>query len=130
MEEHLGLETWSLINNQIIKDIEKIKKKALLMQQFQLTITPFQPVGDCLTFAFYGDKQMGFALNYWDKLFESFPGGREVKQKNNYLDYNFTVKVSVKTTSEPLTHQCLYLKQNGLLLPRFQTITAVRQKHP
>lgn len=26
MEEHLGLGMWNLINNQLIKDIEKIKK--------------------------------------------------------------------------------------------------------
>lgn len=52
------------------------------MQQIQLNIIPFKPVVDNQTFAFYGEKQKGFAPIYWDKLFESFPEGREAKHKN------------------------------------------------
>ena len=57
------------------------------MQQIQLNIIPFKPVVDNLTFAFYGEKQKGFAPIYWDKLFESFPEGREAKHKNYYSDF-------------------------------------------
>lgn len=51
------------------------------MQQIQLNIIPVKPVVDNQTFAFYGEKQKGFAPIYWDKLFESFPEGREAKHK-------------------------------------------------
>jgi hypothetical protein len=54
---------WSLINNHLIKDIEKIKK-ALLMQQIQLNIIPFKPLVDNQTFAFYGEKLNDFAFSY------------------------------------------------------------------
>lgn len=57
------------------------------MQQIQLNIIPFKPVVDNQTFAFYGEKQKGFAPIYWDKLFESFPEGREAKHKNYYSDF-------------------------------------------
>ena len=57
------------------------------MQQIQLNIIPFKPVVDNLSFAFYGEKQKGFAPIYWDKLFESFPEGREAKHKNYYSDF-------------------------------------------
>lgn len=39
------------------------------MQQIQLNIIPFKPVVDNLTFAFYGEKQKGFATIYLNKLF-------------------------------------------------------------
>lgn len=39
------------------------------MQQIQLNSRAFKPVVDNLTFAFYGEKQKGFAPIYWDKLF-------------------------------------------------------------
>lgn len=51
------------------------------MQQIQLNIIPFKPVVDNQTFAFYGEKLKGFAPIYWDKLFESFPEGRESKEE-------------------------------------------------
>lgn len=51
------------------------------MQEIQLNIIPFKPVVDNQTFAFYGEKQKGFAPIYWDKLFESFPVGRESKEE-------------------------------------------------
>jgi hypothetical protein len=57
------------------------------MQQIQLNIIPFKPVVNNQTFAFYGEKQKGFAPIYWDKLFESFPEGREAKHKNYYSDF-------------------------------------------
>lgn len=57
------------------------------MQQIQLNIIPFKTVVDNQTFAFYGEKQKGFAPIYWDKLFESFPEGREAKHKNYYSDF-------------------------------------------
>ena len=64
------------------------------MQQIQLNIIPFKPVVDNQTFAFYGEKQKGFAPIYWDKLFESFPEGREAKHKNYYSDYLPTRHIS------------------------------------
>jgi len=39
------------------------------MQQIQLNSRAFKPVADNLSFAFYGEKQKGFAPIFWDKLF-------------------------------------------------------------
>ena len=36
------------------------------MQQIQLNIIPFKSVVNNQTFAFYGEKQKGFAPIYWD----------------------------------------------------------------
>jgi len=58
------------------------------MQQTQLNITPFKPVIDNLSFAFYGEKQNGFASIYWVKLLESFPENRDAKFKNYYHDFS------------------------------------------
>ncbi len=57
------------------------------MQQIQLNIIPFTPVVDRLTFAFYGEKHKGFAPIKWDKLFDTFPEGREPRHKNYYSDF-------------------------------------------
>ncbi|MBZ5857581.1 hypothetical protein [Flavihumibacter profundi] len=57
------------------------------MQQIQLNIIPFKPLVDNQTFAFYDEKQKGFAPIYWDKLFESLPEGSEAKYKNYYNDF-------------------------------------------
>lgn len=56
------------------------------MQQIQLNIIQIKPVVDSLSFVFYGEKQIDFAPIFWDKLFESFPEGREAKFKNYYGD--------------------------------------------
>lgn len=55
------------------------------MQQIQLNIILFKPVVDNKTFAFYGEKQKGFAPIYWDKLFESFSEGLLAKGKISRL---------------------------------------------
>lgn len=57
------------------------------MQQIQLNIIPFKPVSVKLTFAFYGEKQKGFAPIYWDKLLDEFPEGRDATLKNYYTDF-------------------------------------------
>lgn len=57
------------------------------MQTIQLNIIPFTPVADKLTFAFYGEKQKGFAPIYWEKIMETFPEDREAKHKNYYTDF-------------------------------------------
>lgn len=57
------------------------------MQQIQLNSRAFKPVVDNHTFAFYGEKQKGFAPIYWDKLFKSFPEGREAKHESYYSDF-------------------------------------------
>ncbi len=57
------------------------------MQQIQLNIISFKPLVDKLSFAFYDEKQKGFAPIYWDKLLDTFPEGREARFKNYYSDF-------------------------------------------
>ncbi len=59
------------------------------MQQIQLNIIPFKPVFEKLTFAFYGEKQPGSknASIKWDKLFKTFPEGRDPSHKSFYTDF-------------------------------------------
>lgn len=57
------------------------------MQQIQLNIIPFTPLVRKHTFAFYGEKQKGFAPIYWGKILDTFPEGREAKYKNYYTDF-------------------------------------------
>ena len=52
------------------------------MQQIQVNIIPFKAVVDNEIFAFYGEKQKGFAPIYWDKLFESFSTGSHMHREN------------------------------------------------
>jgi Piwi domain len=59
------------------------------MQQIQLNIIPITPASDKLTFAFYGDK-LENVINYsikWDKLFDTFPVGREADKQSYYTDF-------------------------------------------
>ena len=57
------------------------------MQQIQLNIIPFKQSVEKRSFAFYGEKQKGFAPIYWEKLLEIFPEDRDAAFKNYYTDF-------------------------------------------
>lgn len=58
-----------------------------MTQNIQLNIIPFRPVVDKLSFAFYGEKQKGFAPIYWERILEAFPEGRDAMHKCYYSDF-------------------------------------------
>ncbi len=57
------------------------------MESIRLNVIPFTPVNDKLTFAFYDQKTNGSVSIKWDKLFDTFPEGRDAAQTNYYTDF-------------------------------------------
>jgi hypothetical protein len=93
------------------------------MQQIQLNIIPIKQLVHKCNFAFYGEKQKGFAPIYWGKLFENLPESRDASFKNYYTDFLPARQGAIEKEivfTEALTFSFHYYRY--LILKYFQSI--------